>query len=315
MVYWHKLEFGFMIETIAFGSSPILPLQREFNNSRFKATKSGNDYFLEIKNVSKEDQATYFCQAGTSYTMSFINGSHLVVKGKQIAQFTPQTEAKREYKTIFLFFFSVCVKQGSDVESVSAGNNVNPQCSLLLQHKENPDKCLGDQRVYLYRPGLESEPDIIYTTSSRCDDQEGRRCVYHMSKAVKNSSDPGLYSCAVSACREILFGEEMEAQKNQGVCPYAVILGTLLACCVLANFVLILTWKRQNPVCNKCKDGKPYTHAESDGPDGDQQTDLGDEDDGLNYVALEFSSRKSKRQRSMRESKETCIYANRKDCH
>ncbi|KAF6726347.1 Ig kappa chain V-V region HP R16.7 [Oryzias melastigma] len=284
MVYWHKLEFGFMIETIAFGSSPILPLQREFNSSRFKATKSGNEYFLEIKNVSKEDQATYFCQAGTSYTMSFINGSHLVVKG-------------------------------SDVESVSAGNKVNPKCSLLLQHKENPDKCLGDQRVYLYRPGLESEPDIIYTTSSRCDDQEGRRCVFHMSKAVKNSSDPGLYSCAVSACREILFGEEMEAQKNQGVCPYAVILGTLLACCVLANLILILTWKRQNPVCNKCKDGKPYTHAESDGPDGDQQTDLGDEDDGLNYVALEFSSRKSKRQRSMRESKETCIYASRKDYH
>lgn len=104
MVYWHKLEFGFMIETIAFGSSPILPLQREFNNSRFKATKSGNEYFLEIKNVSKEDQATYFCQAGTSYTMSFINGSHLVVKGKEIAQFTPQTEAKREYKTMSLYF-------------------------------------------------------------------------------------------------------------------------------------------------------------------------------------------------------------------
>lgn len=100
------------------------------------------------------------------------------------------------------------------MESVSTGNKVNPKCSLLLQHKENPDKCLGDQRVYLYRPGLESEPDIIYTTSSRCDDQEGRRCVFHMSKAVKNSSDPGLYSCAVSACREILFGEEMEAQKS-----------------------------------------------------------------------------------------------------
>ncbi|RVE67538.1 hypothetical protein OJAV_G00103890 [Oryzias javanicus] len=265
--------------------SPILPLQEKFKNSRFKAKKSGNEYFLEIKNVSKEDEATYFCQAGTSFTMNFIYGGHLVVKG-------------------------------SDVGSVSPGNKVNPQCSLLIQHKENLDKCSGDQRVYLYRPGLESEPDVIYTTSSRCDDQEGRRCVYHMSKATKNSSDPGLYSCAVSACKEILFGEETEAQKSEGVCPYAVILGTLLACCVLANFILILTWKRQNPVCKKCKvDGGPYTRAESDGPAGNQQTDLGDEDDGLNYVALEFSSRKSKRQRSMRESMETCIYANRKDCN
>uniref|UniRef100_A0A3P9I4F8 Ig-like domain-containing protein n=1 Tax=Oryzias latipes TaxID=8090 RepID=A0A3P9I4F8_ORYLA len=86
MVYWHKLQFGFMIQTIAFGSSPDLPLKEGFNNSRYSAKKEGNEYSLEIRNVSKEDQGTYFCQAGTSYTMTFIYGSHLVVKGKQIVR-------------------------------------------------------------------------------------------------------------------------------------------------------------------------------------------------------------------------------------
>uniref|UniRef100_A0A8C7XHN5 Ig-like domain-containing protein n=1 Tax=Oryzias sinensis TaxID=183150 RepID=A0A8C7XHN5_9TELE len=283
MVYWHKLQFGFMIQTIAFGSSPDLPLKEGFNNSRYSAKKEGNEYSLEIRNVSKEDQGTYFCQAGTSYTMTFIYGSHLVVKG-------------------------------SNLESVSPGSKVNRQCSLLWQPEKNPDRCLGEQRAYLYRAGFESEPDIIYTTSSRCDDQEDKSCVYHVSKPIKNSSDPGLYSCAVSSCGQILFGEDTEEQIRQGVCPYVVILGTLLACCVLANIILIVTWKKQNPVCDKCKDGKAYTNAENDGPAGDQQTDLSEEDDGLHYVALEFSSRKSKRQRSMRrESKETCIYANKRD--
>uniref|UniRef100_A0A3P9KAZ7 Ig-like domain-containing protein n=1 Tax=Oryzias latipes TaxID=8090 RepID=A0A3P9KAZ7_ORYLA len=82
MVYWHKLQFGFMIQTIAFGSSPDLPLKEGFNNSRYSAKKEGNEYSLEIRNVSKEDQGTYFCQAGTSYTMTFIYGSHLVLKEK-----------------------------------------------------------------------------------------------------------------------------------------------------------------------------------------------------------------------------------------
>lgn len=96
MVYWHKLQFGFMIQTIAFGSSPDLPLKEGFNNSRYSAKKEGNEYSLEIRNVSKEDQGTYFCQAGTSYTMTFIYGSHLVLKGKQIVHFTLHAVLKQK---------------------------------------------------------------------------------------------------------------------------------------------------------------------------------------------------------------------------
>uniref|UniRef100_A0A668TE03 Ig-like domain-containing protein n=1 Tax=Oreochromis aureus TaxID=47969 RepID=A0A668TE03_OREAU len=85
LFYWYKLNFGYMVQTVAEGSFDKILFQ--INNSRFSATQMGNVLSLIIRNVSKKDEAMYFCQAGSSFSMTFKNGTILAVKGMLISLF------------------------------------------------------------------------------------------------------------------------------------------------------------------------------------------------------------------------------------
>ncbi len=82
LFYWYKLRFGYMVQTIAGGSLYKLSLRGPFKNSRFTVTPGDDLNFLHIKNISKEDEATYFCQSGAAYDMRVNNATVLVVNGK-----------------------------------------------------------------------------------------------------------------------------------------------------------------------------------------------------------------------------------------
>lgn len=69
-----------MAQIVAAGYDKV-SVQGHFNASRFTATKEDFLYRFLIRNVSKEDEATYLCQAGSAYKMSFINGTVLIVDG------------------------------------------------------------------------------------------------------------------------------------------------------------------------------------------------------------------------------------------
>lgn len=71
-----------MFQTVAGGTFDKISLRGQFVNSRFTVTKVDTLYFLNITNISKEDEATYFCQTGTAYTMNLMNGTLLAVNGK-----------------------------------------------------------------------------------------------------------------------------------------------------------------------------------------------------------------------------------------
>lgn len=78
--YLHKIKFGYMAQIVATGYDKV-SVQGQFNTSRFTATKEDSLYRFVIRNVSKEDEATYLCQTGTAYDMSFTNGTVLIVNG------------------------------------------------------------------------------------------------------------------------------------------------------------------------------------------------------------------------------------------
>lgn len=71
-----------MLQTVAEGAIGTPSLQGQFNNSRFLVSKGDSLYYLTIKNVSKEDQATYICQAGPAYSLQFVSGTIVAVNGK-----------------------------------------------------------------------------------------------------------------------------------------------------------------------------------------------------------------------------------------
>ncbi|KAF3838698.1 hypothetical protein F7725_010466 [Dissostichus mawsoni] len=226
MVYWYKLKFGYMFQTVAAGTFDKIQLQGQFNNSRFNITKLHAQNILNIRNVAKEDEATYFCQAGSAYKMEMINGTLLVVN-----------DHKNRKKSIY-------VKQSPKTKSVQPGDSVTLQCSLLSKNKESADQCPGEHNVYWFRSGSgESQPSIIYTHS---EEQKERSCVFSLSKTIHNSSDTGTYYCAVATCGQILFGEGTTVE------TIVLVLGALLACSL--TLIVILTFYVNRGVCRHCKD-------------------------------------------------------------
>uniref|UniRef100_A0A4W6FAZ0 Ig-like domain-containing protein n=1 Tax=Lates calcarifer TaxID=8187 RepID=A0A4W6FAZ0_LATCA len=190
LFYWYKQNFGYMVQTVAAGTFDKLTLEGQFDNPRFKVTKVGDHYSLIIRNVSKEDEATYFCQTGSAYKMKFTKGTILAVNDHKNRP------------------ISIYMKQKPETESVQLGDPVTLQCSLLSKSNETSVQCPGEHSVHWFRAGIEgSDFGIVYTHSSRSDEQEERSCVYSLSKTIQDSSDTGTYYCAVVTCGQILFGE------------------------------------------------------------------------------------------------------------
>uniref|UniRef100_A0A3B5KS72 Ig-like domain-containing protein n=1 Tax=Xiphophorus couchianus TaxID=32473 RepID=A0A3B5KS72_9TELE len=266
LFFWYKINHGLMVQTVAGGSFNKVKLEQHFLNSRFESKKVEDTYCLIIKNVSKEDEATYFCQAGAAYKMTFVNGTNLV----------------KSYNVI----------QTSDVKSVLPGTEVTLHCSLLSEKKkkESTDQCADKHDVFWFRAESKSNPGFIYADKKRCSTQAGSSCEYRLTKTIRNSLDAGTYYCAVVTCGEILFGEGIKVETREELFLYAIVLlGGLLACSVLVNITL-MSQRR-----------KPKRHCENR---------IGRFVDGLNYVALNFSSRKSARRKSKRETSDNCTYSN-----
>uniref|UniRef100_A0A3P9PGB1 Ig-like domain-containing protein n=1 Tax=Poecilia reticulata TaxID=8081 RepID=A0A3P9PGB1_POERE len=251
LFFWYKINYGHMVQTVAGGRFDKVEPDQHFPNSSFQIKKVEDTHFLTIKNVSKEDEATYFCQAGSAYKMTFVNGTNLVVNDSQ------------NKKSFF-------VKQTSDVKSVLPGNEVTLQCSLLSEEKEkeNIDQCTEEHDVFWFRAKSESIPGFIYADKTRCGEQAGRSCEYRLSKTIRNSLDTGTYYCAVVTCGKILFGEGTKVETSK-------ILGTSLSFFLPLQLIYTCLTK-----------------------------------DGMNYVALNFSSRKPTRWKSKRETSDSCTYSN-----
>ncbi|XP_059201633.1 signal-regulatory protein beta-2-like [Centropristis striata] len=232
LFYWYKLQFGYMIQIVAAGSLKKIQLEGQFNNPKLSIKKNNAQYVLNIRNISKEDEATYYCQGGSAYKMEFINGTLVAVN---------------DHKNLQKSFF---VKQSPETEWVQQGNPVTLQCSLLSKNKENTDQCPAEHSVYWFRSGSGgSHPDVLYTHS---DEQEERSCVHSLSKTIQDSSDTGTYYCAVVTCGQILFGEGTKVETRSELDPVVLVLGVLLACCVTVIVILIVIlifYVNQRKVC------------------------------------------------------------------
>ncbi|XP_042274195.1 uncharacterized protein LOC121901469 [Thunnus maccoyii] len=293
---WYKQSLGYMVQTVAARTYNQQKLVGQFDNSRFQVTQGYNEYLLTIRNVSKEDEATYFCQNGTAYSLTLAEGTFLAVNDRN------------QQKSFY-------VKQSPETESVQWGKSVTLQCSLLSKNKENTDQCPGEHSVYWFRAGSgESHPSIIYS-QNRSDDQDEKSCVYSLSKTIQDTSDTGTYYCAVVTCGEILFGEGAKVEIRQ-LDPVVFVLGALLVCCVTVIAVLVFYMNRSR-VCERCKGTMSASHNPGhDKSTVDQSNDLDGEAEAVNYVALNFSTRKVKRERKKRESPPDCVYSTvRADYH
>uniref|UniRef100_A0A4W6FB78 Ig-like domain-containing protein n=1 Tax=Lates calcarifer TaxID=8187 RepID=A0A4W6FB78_LATCA len=223
--YWYKQSLGHMAQTVAAVIFEKITITEQFKDPRFTVTKKEAQSLLTIRNVSKEDEATYFCQTGTTFSLTSGSGTFLAVNGK-----------------ISFHIFNIFAL---------LGDPMTLQCSLLSKNKETRVQCPGEHSVHWFRAGSGgSHPGIIYTHRNRSDEEEERSCVYSLSKTIQDSSDSGTYYCAVVTCGEILFGEGTKVETKLDL--VFLVLGVLLACCVTVTAVLIF-YINQRKVCKHCK--------------------------------------------------------------
>ncbi|XP_061690943.1 uncharacterized protein LOC133508673 [Syngnathoides biaculeatus] len=217
--YWYKMKIGYTIQTIVEGYFGQLSLRGLFKDGRFSTARVSDAYILNITNVNKEDEATYTCQAGTSYNMRFIDSTHLLVKDPT-------------QKTFY-------VKQIPQAKSVDAGQSVTFQCSIFSKSHRNVSLCPEKSTVYWFKSGSgDSYPHMIYT--DRDEEKLQGSCVYHLSKLMRDSSDTGMYYCAVATCGEILFGQGTNVETRQDLEPVGILLAALLASAVVVVAVVMV---------------------------------------------------------------------------
>ncbi|XP_023184677.1 uncharacterized protein LOC111607066 [Xiphophorus maculatus] len=220
--FWYRQPLGHMLQTVSTGSLTEQKLSEQFNNSRFNLKAGDSQYSLTIKNVRKEDEATYFCQSGTAYFQSFAAGMYLAVNDHDSRTLTH-------------------VRQTPETTSVQDGDTVNLHCSLLSKTSVNSGQCPAKNNVFWFRVGFgASHSSFIYTNKNSCDAQQ-RSCDYRLSKTIQNSSDAGMYYCAVVTCGKILFGEGTKVETSKPVEPVLIVLSVLLCLCVTVIAILLFS--------------------------------------------------------------------------
>ncbi|XP_062414496.1 uncharacterized protein LOC134107114 [Pungitius pungitius] len=222
--YWFKQRLGCTIQTVATRIYSQQTISPQFNNQRFRVTAGENS--LTIMNISKEDEATYFCLYVSGVSHRFGDGTFLAVKDGGLQK-------------------SFYVEQSPEAESVLPGDSVTLQCSLVSRDKDDGVQCPHGRSVFWFRSGSGgSHPGFIYTQ----DTQPGNTsCVYRLSKRIQSSSDAGTYHCAVASCGEILFGGGTRVDTKGFWSIFLLPLGVVVVLSLNATAVLIYVMKK-----NKC---------------------------------------------------------------
>ncbi|CAB1337495.1 unnamed protein product [Coregonus sp. 'balchen'] len=177
------------------------------------------------------------------------------------------------------------------------------------------ETCTAEHSVYWFRAGSgESHQGVIYTPGNRSDVCEKspetpsptKSCVYNLSKNNLSLSDAGTYYCAVATCGEILLCNGTNLNIEKATDPVIIALGVTSAVCVIGIIILICT-RHTRPVCEHCEVGASqhigHDNSTRESSSQDQDADM------LNYAALNFSERKTKRGRKKRETPQESVYS------
>ncbi|CAL8271430.1 unnamed protein product [Boreogadus saida] len=219
-LYWYKQSLGYVPQTVVAKTYE----KTTFFHLRFTV---GLDFNLTIRNVTKSDEANYFCQQGIFN--SWNKGTFVSVKDPNDQRFVSQTVVQQPVSA-----------------SAQLGDPVALQCSITSQRTDHSNQCQGEPSVYWFRSGP-SHPAAIYMNGNRsgeCQNSSGppsapQSSVYTLPKNNVDSSDAGTYYCALAACGEVVFGSGTILDITDN---FLVILvhRMMLACCLLVILILIL---------------------------------------------------------------------------
>ncbi|XP_056456566.1 uncharacterized protein LOC130390561 [Gadus chalcogrammus] len=293
-LFWYKQSLGHNPQMVVrrYQTSLIYPSFMP----RFTAG-NGSNFNLTISKVKTEDEANYFCNQGGKYQHTWSNGVFLSVTDPNDQRFVSQTVVQQPVSA-----------------SAQLGDTVALQCSITSQRTDHSNQCQGEPSVYWFRSGP-SHPAAIYMNGNRsgeCQNSSGppsapQSCVYTLPKNNVDSSDAGTYYCALAACGEVVFGNGTKLDLTEPDRHLViVVLGILLACCLVGNIIQFITSYKKK-VCEHCK-GNPSAafHVSHTSMIQELQEE---ENDSLNYAAVEFSGRITRGRKKNSERTQESLYS------
>lgn len=178
------------------GSKPVIISSRMRHNTkatvntkfqgRFEVESKEKINHLTISDVRPSDSATYYCGILEFNSLEFGEGTLLQVRMPL-----------------------------SNVQAVvyqSALNPVEPGDSVHLTCEVHSEKCEEKQSLYWLRY-TPSQPGLIYPNEGTCVNEANiRKCALTFSINSVNSSDEGIYYCALASCGEVVLGNGTEVQ-------------------------------------------------------------------------------------------------------
>ncbi|XP_017329339.1 uncharacterized protein LOC108268724 [Ictalurus punctatus] len=285
-IVWYKQAGGHEPSLVAVVQKAQDPIYKDkVNSPRFRIEKGSKNCHLKIINVNPSDEAMYYCGLITFYTV-FAKGTFLSVKGDGDVK--------------------VSVFQSGVSDSVPAGVSVTLLCSVLSESRS------AELQVLWFRAAPpQSHPQIIYThhnSSHQCESGSSTHtCVYNFSKNILSLNDTGTYYCAVAVCGKIIFGNGTRVQLQNfetSFNPVVICLGTaLLICGILISVQAVLLCKMKN--CQQFRERFQHRSAINTETTNTQDHDAVE----LNYAALHFNERKTKRVREHRGRPQDSVYS------
>uniref|UniRef100_A0A3Q2PZX6 Ig-like domain-containing protein n=1 Tax=Fundulus heteroclitus TaxID=8078 RepID=A0A3Q2PZX6_FUNHE len=192
-IYWYKQRPRDTLRLVVTQrKTGIRKFEPEFSDSKWDVNIDQEFSRLTLLRTTYDDDGVYHC-ALLAWTRGIEwSGTYLIVIGitRRISNYT-------------------VVQQPALSNPAGSGDTATLQCSVLLDTEDMA--CSEDLSLFWFQSKSDkSYPNVIYTEGNRHDqckkrsDTE-RSCVFQFSKAV-NSSDAGMFYCAVASCGKILFG-------------------------------------------------------------------------------------------------------------
>ncbi|KAK2839091.1 hypothetical protein Q7C36_013905 [Tachysurus vachellii] len=287
-VVWYKESVGEMPQKV--GERLIykdINMSPKFKTSGYKMAVTDNGISLTISRIKKEDEGLYYCGKCMLENVTLSNGTFLAVADD------------RDVK--------VSVRQSGMLDSVPAGASVTLQCSVLSESRA------AELQVLWFRAAPpQSHPQIIYThhnSSHQCEsDSSTHTCVYNFSKNILSLNDTGTYYCAVLLCGKIIFGNGTRIQMEnfpkhvRSLSPEVIYLSVLAAVCVVVIFTqAFIIFKRR--LCGQCRVRHQQNSVVEKTPN------QGHETEELDYSALHFNKKNTKRMTRKRDQAANCVYS------
>uniref|UniRef100_A0A3B5RDG3 Ig-like domain-containing protein n=1 Tax=Xiphophorus maculatus TaxID=8083 RepID=A0A3B5RDG3_XIPMA len=181
-LYWIRLVSGNWPEFL--GATFNFEYDEESKIPRIQTKQEDGEFLLHINDAKRNDTGLYYCVKIRQLDFIFMNGTFLQIRDV----------------TVFL--------EDSPSFAIQSETQKTLQCSVLAYSERKT--CPADNRVYWFKAGSDnSHPNLLYLQENSGDECEripetpsAQKCFYNFSE----TSDAGIYSCAVAACGQILFG-------------------------------------------------------------------------------------------------------------